>query len=71
MGVNNLLHDHVGLPHVLDLTVQLVILILGLFYYHYFFTRAHLILVSAQVLWVLTLDLDFGQGLDKIEKFNE
>ena len=50
IGVDNLLHDHVELPHVLDLAVHQVIL------------------VSAQVLWVLTLN--FGLGLDNISSFN-
>ena len=41
MGVKNLLHDHAELPHVLDLAVHL---------------EAHVIQVSAKVLWILTSD---------------
>ena len=41
MGVENLFHDHVELTHVLNLAVHLV---------------AHVIHVSAQVLWIWTWD---------------
>ena len=87
MEVENLLHDHVELPHVLDLAVHQVNffgwmgtgdhsetpLLLLLFYQStpsclkvmgWLGWVAHVIFVSAHVLWVLTFDL--GLRLDCI-----
>ena len=67
MGVDNLLHDHVELPHILDIAVHLELFYQSTISWLKVISGgvvAHVILlVSAQVLCVLILD--FGLRTDK------